>query len=110
MKRNVIFIIVSILVLSMAFGVHAQDKSITIWITGGDNEATALANAAKAFTDETGITVNVEAVGWSDAQAKYLTAINSGTGADMFAGGMSWGISFAGVGGVVDLQDKFGDD
>lgn len=110
MKRNILLIVVSLVVLSLAFSVSAQDKSITIWITGGDNEATALANAAKAFTEETGIAVNVEAVGWSDAQAKYLTAINSGTGADMFAGGMSWGISYGGVGGVIDLKEQFGDD
>lgn len=110
MKRNILLIVLTFLFMSLVFPVAAQEKSITVWITGGDNEATALANAAEAFTKETGIKVNVEAVGWSDAQAKYLTAINSGTGADIFAGGMSWGISFGGVGGVVDLKEKFGED
>lgn len=110
MKNKVLFILICLLLLGLIVPVSAQDKSITIWITGGDNEATALTNASEAFTAETGIKVNVEAVGWSDAQAKYLTAINSGSGADMFAGGMSWGISFGGVGGVVDLKTQFGDD
>ena len=41
---------------------------------------------------------------------RYLTAVNSGTGSDMFAGGMSWGISLGGVGGLVDLKTQFPDD
>ncbi len=59
--------------------------------------------------NSTGIAVNVEAVGWSDAYSRYLTAVNSGSGADMFAGGMSWGISLGGVGGLVDLKSQFAD-
>lgn len=109
MKHKVLFIGLALMILAFVLPVSAQE-SITIWITGGDNEATALSNASQAFTDETGIEVNVEAVGWSDAQARYLTAINSGTGADMFAGGMSWGISFGGIGGLVDLKSEFGED
>jgi multiple sugar transport system substrate-binding protein len=110
MKHKIMLVMAGILLLALSAVVSAQDKSITIWITGGDNEATALSNASAAFTEETGIEVNVEAVGWSDAQSRYLTAINSGSGADMFAGGMSWGISFGGIGGLVDLKTEFGDD
>ncbi len=109
MKRNVLLVTISLLLFLLAFSVNAQETSLTIWITGGDNEATALANAAQAFTAETGIVVNAEAVGWSDAYARYLTAVNSGTGADLFAGGMSWGISLGSLGGLVDLKSQFAD-
>lgn len=109
MKRNVLLFTISLLLFVTAFSISAQ-QSISIWITGGDNEATALQNAAQAFTDETGIAVSVTAVGWSDALANYLTAINSGSGADMYAGGMSWGISLGGVGGLVDLSQRFPDE
>ncbi|PJF39797.1 MAG: hypothetical protein CUN55_13575 [Phototrophicales bacterium] len=91
--------------------VQAQDGTeISIWITGGENDATALSNAAQIFTEETGIVVKVEAVSWGDAYSRYLTAINSGTGADMFAGGMSWGISLGDLGGLVDLKATFGEE
>ncbi len=109
MKHKILLLVISLAIFALAFSVSAQDDSITIWITGADNDATALANAATAFTDETGITVNVEAVGWSDAYSRYLTAVNSGSGADMFAGGMSWGISLGGVGGLIDLKTAFAD-
>ncbi|MBK8138102.1 MAG: extracellular solute-binding protein [Chloroflexi bacterium] len=103
MKTHKILIVAMLFILAIAVPAHMQD-GLTIWITGGENDATTLAAAAEAFTAETGIAVTVEAVGWGDAYSRYLTAINSGSGADMYAGGMSWGISLGGVGGLVDLS------
>ncbi|HEX2621406.1 MAG TPA: extracellular solute-binding protein, partial [Phototrophicaceae bacterium] len=100
--------LVLLLILLVVTSVHAQD-GIVVWITGGETDAAALQAASAAFTEETGIAVTVESVAWGDAYSRYLTAINSGTGADLFAGGMSWGISLGGVGGLVDLSQQFKD-
>lgn len=106
-----VLLVTAALVATPSVPLHAQDAgAIKIWITGGENDATALGDAAASFTEETGIAVTVEAVSWGDAYARYLTAVNSGEGADMFAGGMSWGISLGGVGGVIDLSQQFPDE
>lgn len=108
MKKLTLLLTLLCLVL-VAMSVTAQEEGITFWITGGENDSSAVQAAAAAFTEETGIPVTVEAVDWGDAYSRYLTAINSGTGADLFAGGMSWGISLGGVGGLVDLAQAFPD-
>ncbi len=109
MKRNIALLVLSLLLLSLVSVAQAQE-SITVWITGGEDEANTLQEAALAFTETSGIEVSVEAVDWGDAYSRYLTAVNSGTGADLFAGGMSWGISLGTIGGLVDLNEAFPDD
>lgn len=114
MKKFALLLLVCLLV-SLAMPA-AQNPSviaqsgITIWLTGDENQATALQNAAVAFTASSGIAVKVEAVAWGDAYSRYLTAVNSRSGADMFAGGMSWGISLGDVGGLVDLSQAYPDE
>lgn len=108
MKRQVLLILVLVL-LVLAIPAQAQDE-ITVWLTGSDTDATILQEASVAFTEETGIVVNVEAVPWSDSYTRSLTATNSGIGADIIIGGMSWGISLGNLGGLVDLGETFGED
>ncbi|MEO8397183.1 MAG: extracellular solute-binding protein, partial [Chloroflexota bacterium] len=110
MKHKMILFVVLIALFSLVLSVQAQDKSITIWVTGGDSDAVALKAAAAPFEASTGITVNVQAVDWGNAYSQYLTAVNSSSGADIYMGGMSWGISLGGVGGLVDLKKQFPED
>ncbi|MEP7291192.1 MAG: extracellular solute-binding protein [Chloroflexota bacterium] len=110
MKHKMFLLVLSLVILAIVLPVSAQDDGITVWITGSDTDATTLQAAAAAFTEDTGVNVTVEAVSWDDAYSRYLTAVNSGTGADVFAGGMSWGISLGGVGGLVDLSQQFPDE
>jgi ABC-type glycerol-3-phosphate transport system substrate-binding protein len=96
--------------LILAAGVRAQDTEILVWLTGSEPEAEALQEASAAWAEATGNTVVVEAVPWGDAYAKALTATASGEGADIIIGGMSWGISLGGAGGMVNLAEQFPDD
>jgi ABC-type glycerol-3-phosphate transport system substrate-binding protein len=101
-----------VLIIVLAAGVFlasAQDE-LTIWMTGGENDSLVLQTAAAGFTESTGIAVKVEPVGWGEAYARFLTAVNAGEGADMFAGGMSWGISLGDLGGLINLDEAYADD
>lgn len=109
-RKTILFVLLLFGVLVLALPVSAQDESITIWLTGSDNEAVALQAVGDAFAEQTGISVTVEAVPWGDSYTRSLTAVNSGSGADIVMGGMSWGISLGGVGGLVNLQETFGDE
>lgn len=109
MKHKIV-IVSLMLLLAFSITVSAQSDGLLIWMTGGEEGAQALQNAAAIWTETSGVPVTVEAVGWGDAYARYLTAVNSGTGADMFIGGMSWGISLGNVGGLIDLSAQFGED
>src|SRR5690606_36494737 len=83
---------------------------ITVWATGAEEEANVMRAAADLFAEQTGNTVNIEAVPWSDAHAKALTAATSGEGPDIITGGLSWGIEFGALGGMVNLSETYPDD
>lgn len=110
MKRSILVLLSVLMALVMVLPAAAQeDESITVWLTGSDNDAAALQVAADAYAETTGISVTVEAVPWSDSYTRALGAVNSGDGADILMGGMSWGISLGEIGGLVDLEDEFGE-
>ena len=67
-------------------------------------------NAAAGWEAATGNTVTVEAVDWGTAHAKILTAATSGEGPDIMTGGLSWGIEFGELGGMIDLNAQYPDD
>lgn len=83
----------------------ASAQTLTIWETGG-GEDTPLTAAAQLFEEShPGVTINVQAQSWDDAHAKILAAAVSGTGPDMITGGLSWGIEFGELGGMINLSE-----
>ncbi|WP_205325172.1 extracellular solute-binding protein [Glycomyces sp. YM15] len=78
--------------------------SITVWHTGDATQLPMIEAVGKLFEEEHGVKVEVEAIDWADAHAKILTAIQSQDGPDIFTGGLSWGIEFGELGGLVDLR------
>jgi len=108
--RKFVLILALVVLVAAIGGVSAQDKEILVWLTGSEPEAEALQEASAAWAESTGNTVVVEAVPWGDAYAKALTATSAGEGADIIIGGMSWGISLGGAGGMVNLAEQFPDD
>lgn len=89
-------------------GGAAAGGELVIWNTGGENDAKALQTVADLFTkDNPAVTVKIEAIPWSDAHAKVLAAVAAGTGPDIITGGMSWGIEFGKLGGMIDLKDVY---
>ena len=84
--------------------------TVTIWVTGGDTDAKVMSAMANSFAQaHPGVKFNVQAISWDDAHAKILSAATSGTGPDLFTGGLSWGIEFGQKGGLVDLTQKYPD-
>lgn len=88
----------------------SSEGTLIVWATGDENGANALQAAADLFVKENpGVTIRVQAVPWSDAHAKILSAAAAGVGPDIITGGMSWGIEFGKLGGMVDLKAKYPD-
>lgn len=108
MKKHVrLFVVVAVLLtLVMGSVVRAQD-GITFWLTGDDTGAAILQEVANTWSATSGVPVTVTAVGWGDAYAQSLAAVADGSGPDIIAGGMSWGISLGSLGGLVDLGERF---
>lgn len=119
MKSKRILIAVFILALLVTALAHntnrapvaaRQGATITIWATGSEDEAAALQAAGDLWGSQTGNTVAVEPVSWDDAHAKGLAAATSGVGPDIITGGLSWGIEFGELGGMVNLTEAYPDD
>lgn len=84
----------------------ASAQTLTIWSTGDEAGAQVMEAAAQLFEEShPGVTINVQVQSWDDAHAKILSAAVSGTGPDMITGGLSWGIEFGQLGGMVNLAE-----
>ncbi len=93
------------LLAPLCFGLVSA-QTITIWNTGDDNSAAVLGAATELFEEShPGVTINIQVQSWNDAHAKVLSAAVSGTGPDIITGGLSWGIEFGELGGMVDLKE-----
>ncbi|MBI5959733.1 MAG: extracellular solute-binding protein [Chloroflexi bacterium] len=116
MKRKIAILVTLAFVLALVIGSVPQHTSaqggveIIIWMTGGDNDAIVTKAAAAPWEAATGNTVTVEAVDWGTAHARILTAATSGEGPDIITGGLSWGIEFGELGGMIDLAAAYPDD
>lgn len=110
LHRLSLSILIVIVVFAMSLSAIAQGETVTIWFTGDEQQGAALQSAADVWAEETGNTVQVEVVSWSDAYAQALAAVNAQEGGDILMGGMSWGISLGTIGGMVNLGETFGDD
>jgi len=84
--------------------------AITYWASNQgsslDNDKQVLTPILKKFTDETGIKVNLEVIGWNDLQTRIQTAITSGQGPDVVNIGNTWGAAFQSTGAFVEFNDK----
>lgn len=112
MKHKAILILFSLLVFVFGFSVNAQDGvTIKVWATGSEDEALVLQAAADLFmASNEGITIVVEPISWDDGYARVLAAANAQEGPDIITGGLSWGISFGSLGGMVDLAANYPDE
>jgi ABC-type glycerol-3-phosphate transport system substrate-binding protein len=113
MKRHVTLLIVLALfcaAVAIPTSARAQDKTLTVWVTGGDDDATVFQAVADVWTAKSGIKVTATAVSWSDVGAKNLAAIAGKEGPDIYTGGLSMGIQLGAKGGVVDLAKAYAKD
>ena len=70
-------------------GSSGGDQTLTYWAsnqgTSLDNDKEVLTPVLQKFTQETGIKVNLEVIGWNDLQTRIQTAITSGQAPDVWA-------------------------
>jgi arabinogalactan oligomer/maltooligosaccharide transport system substrate-binding protein len=76
--------------------------SITVWVD--ENREPAVAAAAEAFTEETGVEVELVQKNFEDIRADFLAQVPTGEGPDITVGAHDWLGSFM-VNGVVDSID-----
>lgn len=82
----------------------ASSDTITVWtMTGGLDEF------VQEYEDESGVTVEVQAIPWENAHDKILTAVASGNGPDVLQMGTTWMAEFSETGAFTDLSDHIAD-
>lgn len=85
------------------------DVTLTYWAsnqgTSLDNDKEVLTPVLEAFTAETGIKVELEAIGWSDLQTRIQTAVTSGQGPDVVNIGNTWAVSLQATGAFMPFGD-----
>ncbi|WP_134008994.1 ABC transporter substrate-binding protein [Kribbella sp. VKM Ac-2566] len=78
-------------------GGSTGDQTLTYWAsnqgTSLDNDKEVLTPVLQKFTQETGIKVNLEVIGWNDLQTRIQTAITSGQAPDVVNIGNTWAAS-----------------
>jgi multiple sugar transport system substrate-binding protein len=86
----------------------AAGTTITYWSSQqGTSLATTktdLAPIIKKFTEETGVKVNVEVIGWNDLQTREQTAITSGVGPDVMNIGNTWSPTWQATGAFLPFD------
>jgi len=80
----------------------ASSDSVTFWYMGDGNEQ--IQPILDDFTEETGITVDIQSIPWSSAHDKLLTAVASGDGPDVVQMGTTWMAEFVDAGALQDIS------
>ena len=79
-----------------------DSKTLTYWAsnqgTSIDADKEALTPLLETFTEDTGITVNLEVIGWNDLQTRIQTAVTSGDAPDVVNIGNTWAVSLQATG------------
>ena len=85
------------------------DQTLTYWAsnqgTSLDNDKEVLTPVLQKFTQDTGIKVNLEVIGWNDLQTRIQTAITSGQGPDVLNIGNTWAASLQATGAFLPFDD-----
>lgn len=92
---------------SEAHSARAASTSLLVWTAGSEDDTLVMLAAANLWTARTGNQVRIVAVSWDELHAKVLDAVTNGQGPDIITGGLSYGIEFGGMGGMVDLSQKY---
>lgn len=91
-------------------GDGSSPDSLTYWAsnqgTSLENDKEVLTPVLERFTEETGIAVDLEVIGWNDLQNRIQTAITSGQGPDVVNIGNTWGVSLQATGGLLELGEE----
>jgi multiple sugar transport system substrate-binding protein len=85
-------------------------KTLTYWASNQSPslaaDKTNLAPVLKEFKKQTGITVNLQVIGWPDLYSKILAATTSGKGPDVLNIGNTWAPSLQATGAFMPFSNK----
>lgn len=81
--------------------------TLTVWVMG--DSGANLEAAVEPFTQETGISVDVQAIPWDNVNDRLTTAVASGKGPDVTQVGLSQLASFLDAGVLEDLSGSLAD-
>ncbi|MFB9238225.1 ABC transporter substrate-binding protein [Plantactinospora siamensis] len=91
-------------------GGGSGSKTLTYWAsnqgTSLDNDKEVLTPVLDKFTQQTGVKVNLEVIGWNDLQTRIQTAVTSGQGPDVLNIGNTWAASLQATGGFLPFGDE----
>lgn len=83
-------------------------KTLTYWASNQaptpQLDTKALTPVLKEFKQQTGITVNLQVIGWPDLQNRINTAVSSGKGPDVVNIGNTWSASYQATGAFLPFD------
>lgn len=107
LSRTLLATVTGSLLLSGLASAQAPTK-LTIWLTGDPQETKVIKTATDLYTKaHPNVTFALQAIPWSDAHAKILSAAAARQGPDIITGGLSWGIELGNLGGMVNLTKDY---
>lgn len=80
----------------------SSSDTVSFWYMGDGNEQ--IQPILDDFTEETGITVDIQSIPWASAHDKLLTAVASGDGPDVVQMGTTWMSEFVDAGALQDIS------
>jgi multiple sugar transport system substrate-binding protein len=87
----------------------SKSQTLTYWAsnqgTSLDNDKQVLGPELAKFTQQTGIKVNLQVIGWPDLLNKVLAATTSGQGPDVLNIGNTWSATVQATGAFVPFDD-----
>jgi multiple sugar transport system substrate-binding protein len=90
-------------------GTAAAGTTLTYWASNQapslDKDKEVLTPVLQQFTQQTGIKVNLEVIGWNDLQTRIQTAITSSSGPDVLNIGNTWAASLQATGAFMPYDD-----
>lgn len=84
-------------------GSEESSDTLSVWMMGDGNET--VQPIFDAYTEETGIEVDLQSIPWSAAHDRLLTAVASGEGPDVVQMGSTYMAEFTDAGALLDISD-----
>lgn len=82
---------------------EGSSDTLSVWMMGDGNET--VQPIFDAYTEETGIEVDLQSIPWSAAHDRLLTAVASGEGPDVVQMGSTYMAEFTDAGALLDISD-----
>lgn len=82
---------------------EGSSDTLSVWMMGDGNES--VQPIFDAYTEETGVEVDLQSIPWSAAHDRLLTAVASGEGPDVVQMGSTYMAEFTDAGALLDISE-----